>query len=63
MKFRVEEPTVIDWIGYNEVCIDACFVFDQPIKVDPDDILELTDGCWYLISHGIRAPLHGKWDR
>ena len=61
--FVLEEPATVGWIGYNGICRNARFVFDQPFKVELDDTLELTNGCWYLLSKGLRVPLHGRWDR
>ena len=63
MRIQLDAPRVIEWIGYNQICQNARFVFDQPIKVEIEDILELTNGGWWLISQGVRIPMHGRWDR
>lgn len=63
MMLRVEQPEVIEYIGYNEICANARFVFDRPFKMEPEDLLELVDGCFHLIAKGQRVVLSGKWDR
>ena len=60
---QYDEPRVIEWIGFNEICRNARFVFDRPFKMELDDILQLDDGCWYLISCGYRYSMSGRWDR
>ena len=64
MKFQLDQPTVLEWIGYNEICQNARFVFDRPHVVNVDDVLELSDGCFYLIREdGRRVAMNGRWDR
>lgn len=63
MQLKFDKPEVIEWIGYNHVCLNARFVFDKPIKIEPDDILELVNGCWSLIAKGVYIPMQGRWDR
>lgn len=62
--FRVEETSTVKELGHNEsVCDNAAFVFDDPLVIEPDDLLELTNGSVFLISKGVRVPIPGKWDR
>ena len=63
MRIRVKEDQIVEWIGYNQICTNARFVFDVPIKLETQDVLQLMNGCWYLISQGIKIPMQGRWDR
>ena len=63
MRIQLEEPTIIEAIGYDSLSRQVRFVLDKPIKIELEDVLELTNGCWTLISQGIRIPMHGRWDR
>ena len=62
--FKVEEERTLSELGHDPViCRNAAFVFDVPLKIDPKDLLELTDGAIYLITQGERIAIPGKWDR
>jgi hypothetical protein len=63
MKIKFEKSQVVESIGYDQICRNAKFVFDKPIKMEPSDTLELLNGSWSLISQGVRIPMHGRWDR
>lgn len=61
--FRLEKPGTITELGHDEICRNAAYVFDTPLKLTTDDLLEMEDGAVYLISEGIRVHIPGKWDR
>ncbi len=43
------------------------FVFDSPVEVKANEMLELDNGQWFLIKwvkgKRVLSRLHGKWDR
>ena len=62
--FRVEESVVLKKLGHDRIiCHNAAFVFDRPLKIEPEDLLELTNGAVFLLSQGLRVQIPGKWDR
>ena len=59
--YRIEQESVIEQLGYPNVCSNAYFKLDNPIRVEPSDTLELTNGQWFLHSQNVRVPLPGRW--
>ena len=59
--FRLEQSCVVTELGHNDLCANAAFKLDKPIKIEPDDLLELQDGAWWLTSNEVRVPLGGRW--
>ncbi len=59
--YRLERECVVEQLGYPDICKNAAFKLDTPIRVDPSDELELNDGQWFLHSRSIRVPLPGRW--
>lgn len=59
--FRIEKQCVIGELDDPGICRNAKFQLDRPLKIDPTDFLELTDGQWFLISNSIRVPISGRW--
>jgi hypothetical protein len=60
---RVDKRCSITEAGAGWACKNARFVFDKQISVGKDDVLELLNGQFFLISNGTRTTLEGKWDR
>lgn len=59
--FRPAEPAVVKELGYPYVCCIAAFELEQPLSLDPDDLLILEDGKWFLKSAGVTVELTGRW--
>jgi len=53
-------------IGRHEgICANATFLLDRPLVLEPDDLIELRKGQWFLLPQGQEPsiPLNGRWDR
>ena len=61
--YRVDEPGTVDELFRGYTCANAAYVFDTPLKLDPNDLIELTDGAVFLITKNVRIHISGKWDR
>lgn len=65
-RFMYDCPTILTELGLREgVSTNVCFMLDAPLAVSPNDVIELDNGQWYLLSahDATRVLLNGKWDR
>ena len=65
--FSDSEETNVAEIGIGVVCRHARFVFDKPLTLQLDEVIELDNGQFFLVKvvdgKEKRTLLNGKWDR
>jgi len=62
-RFRLpDDHKELTEIWHGDICGNAHFHLDQPLRVKQDDVIELRDGAWFLIRAGFEdAAIDGKW--
>ena len=65
-NFRLRPPK--DNSTIREISIEALsslvrFRLDRDMICQPNDIFELIDGQWFLLRHGIKTLIEGRWNR
>ena len=60
-RFADTEPVNLNEVGW--VSPHVRFVLDKTVIINPDEIIELANGEWFLINSGEKTQIEGKWDR
>jgi len=61
-RFRLPCRQELTDIHHGDICQNAHFALEQPLRVEQDDVIELRDGAWFLIRAGFEdTNIEGKW--
>ena len=62
-RFMLQEDiTELSEINSEIICTNAKYRFDVKVLCQPNDIFELDNAQWFLVRHGERTLIHGKWE-